>query len=70
RNQGICQTIANIFNANVQRMSTSSSAALGASMRAAHASGKFTLDELEQKFTQPASNSLISPNPNIVESYC
>ncbi|MGB2091715.1 MAG: xylulokinase [Akkermansiaceae bacterium] len=69
RNQGICQTIANIFNANVQRMSTSSSAALGASMRAAHASGKFTLDELEQKFTQPASNSLISPNPNIVESY-
>jgi xylulokinase len=63
KNPGICQTIANIFNANVLRMSTSSSAALGASMRAAHASGNFSLEDLESKFTIPDSESTVTPNP-------
>ncbi|MBT8044296.1 MAG: carbohydrate kinase [Verrucomicrobiae bacterium] len=61
QNQGICQTIANTFKAKVQRMGTSASAALGAAMRAAHATGEFSLDQLEKKFTQPAPDSLISP---------
>ena len=43
QNQGICQTIANIFNTNVQRMGTSASASLGAAMRAAHATNEFSL---------------------------
>jgi xylulokinase len=61
QNQGICQTIANIFNANVQRMGTSASASLGAAMRAAHATNEFSLSQLEEKFTQPAQDSLITP---------
>ena len=61
QNQGICQTIANIFNANVQRMGTSASASLGAAMRAAHATNEFSLSQLEGKFTQPAQDSLITP---------
>ena len=65
KNQGICQTIANIFDSNVQRMSTSSSAGLGASMRAAHATGDFSLDDLEKKFTVPDSEST-SSNPETV----
>ncbi len=69
KNQGICQTIANIFDSNVQRMSTSSSAGLGASMRAAHATGDFSLDDLEKKFTVPDSESTISPNPETVTTY-
>ncbi len=69
QNHGICQTIANIFNANVQRMGTSASASLGAAMRAAHATGTFTLNELEQKFTQPAPDSLVTPNPDTAKNY-
>ena len=69
QNQGICQTIANIFESNVQRMSTSSSAGLGASMRAAHATGDFSLDDLEKKFTVPDSKSTIAPDPEAVKTY-
>ena len=69
QNQGICQTIANIFESNVQRMSTSSSAGLGASMRAAHATGNFSLDDLEKKFTVPDSKSTIAPDPEAVKTY-
>ncbi|MCP5536633.1 MAG: carbohydrate kinase [Akkermansiaceae bacterium] len=63
QNEGICQTIADIFNARVQRMGTSASASLGAAMRAAHAIGHFPLSQLEEKFTRPAPNSLITPTP-------
>jgi len=69
KNQGICQTIANIFNSNVQRMSTSSSAGLGASIRAAHATGNFSLNDLEKKFTAPDLESTIAPDPEAVKIY-
>ena len=69
QNQGICQTIANIFNANVQRMGTSASASLGAAMRAAHATNEFSLSQLEEKFTQPAPDSLVTPNPDTTKNY-
>jgi len=69
QNQGICQTIANIFNSNVQRMSTSSSAGLGASIRAAHATGNFSLNDLEKKFTAPDLESTIAPDPEAVKIY-
>jgi len=46
---GICQTIANIFQLPVHRLQSSSSASLGAAMRAAHGFG-YHLDELEAKF--------------------
>lgn len=69
QNQGICQTIANIFNANVQRMGTSASASLGAAMRAAHATNEFSLSQLEEKFTQPVPDSLVTPNPDTTKNY-
>ena len=69
KNQGICQTIANIFGCNVQRMSTSSSAGLGAAMRAAHATGNFSLDDLEKKFTISDSDNTITPDPETQKIY-
>ena len=69
QNPGICQTIANIFNAKVQRMSTNASASLGAAMRAAHATGNFSLDDLENKFTVPESASTITPHSETVKNY-
>ena len=65
KNPGICQTIANIFGSNVQRMATSSSAGLGAAMRAAHATGNFSLEDLESKFTIPDSENTVTPNPQL-----
>jgi xylulokinase len=57
RSKGVCQTIANIFQAEVHRLKNSSSASLGAAMRAAYSSG-YTLDELEEKFCQPYDHIL------------
>ncbi len=54
---GVSQTIANIFQAPVQRIGTSSSASLGAAIRAAHAQGcGFT--ELFQLFCQPKGHTI------------
>ncbi len=69
QNQGICQTIANVFNAKVQRMSINASASLGAAMRAAHATGEFQLNQLEEKFTQPAQDSLVIPSLETINNY-
>lgn len=68
QSHGVCQTIANIFNANVQRMETNASAALGAAMRAGHATG-YSLEALEASFTQPMQDSLVTPDANAVAIY-
>ncbi|MBT8037391.1 MAG: carbohydrate kinase [Verrucomicrobiae bacterium] len=69
QSKGICQTIANVFNASVQGLETNSSAGLGAAMRAAHATGEFTLESLETNFCQPTAGSRVTPDPEAVTTY-
>jgi xylulokinase len=69
QSKGICQTIANVFDATVQGLETNSSAGLGAAMRAAHATGEFTLESLESQFCQPTPGSRVTPAPDAVAVY-
>ena len=62
KNTAIVQILADIFQAEVQRMEISSSVALGASLRAAQHGLNLPLKELENDF---CSNSLESIKPNI-----
>ncbi len=47
---GICQTIANIFQAEVEKISVTDSAVLGAAMIAANSIGKISFENLKSKF--------------------
>ncbi len=57
KNDAIAQVIADIFQANVQRLVVSGSVALGAAMRAASNSLGKSLPELESLFCQPEPDS-------------
>ena len=62
RSNGIVQLIADIFQADVQRIAVPDSAALGGAMRAAQAGGGIPLRTLADTFA--ASTSLVRPSPN------
>ena len=53
KSNGFVQTIANIFQTNVERISIPDSAALGAAIRAANAVGSLSFTELYDHFTKP-----------------
>lgn len=59
-NDGIAQVIANVFGVPVDRLDVPGSAAVGAAMRASHATGG-SLGELESKFSHPKEGSTIQP---------
>ncbi len=62
---GVCQTIANVFQAKVARIGTSNSAALGAAIRAAHAQGcGFT--ELFELFCQPQGEAVLPQQETVI----
>ncbi|SHJ20767.1 xylulokinase [Rubritalea squalenifaciens DSM 18772] len=67
RSNSVCQTIANIFQRPVQRISTSSSASLGAALIAAHTDGH-DIDFLTELFCDPSSK-FCEPNPTVCETY-
>ena len=58
RNKAIAQIVANIFDANVECIQSSSSASLGAAMRAAQASSSIAWDDLISKFSQASETFL------------
>lgn len=62
KSNGVCQTIANIFQCPVQRLKTTSSASLGAALIAARATGN-DIDELIEKFCEPDQQDTIEPDP-------
>jgi len=68
QSDGACQTIANVFQRPVQRLSTSSSAALGAALIAAGADGN-DIDQLTQIFCQPDQSETIKPDPSMKAVY-
>jgi xylulokinase len=65
---GICQTLANIFQRPVQRMGTSSSASLGAAIIAAYADHQ-EIDSLIEEFCHPMESSTIEPDPAMEPVY-
>jgi xylulokinase len=67
RSVGILQTLADVFQANVQTIAVPDSAALGAAMIAAHVAGKVAYADLAAKFT-PASKTY-APNPAAAPVY-
>lgn len=68
QSDGVCQTIANIFNCAVERLETNAAAALGAALQAARATTDLSLDELEQAFCR-ATGSSISPQAETSPTY-
>lgn len=67
RSDVICQIVANIFQAKVERISISDSAALGAAMRAANAIDGTSWDSMNEKFTVPSST--VIPDPTTAKIY-
>jgi xylulokinase len=62
RNNGILRLIADIFQADVQRIAVPDSCALGGAMRAANVIGGISFEELSGTFA--ATTSVIHPSPN------
>ena len=67
QSQGLCQTVADIFQTRVEKISIPDSAALGSAMWAATTVGQFDLNELNEKFTQAAE--IIMPNIQTASIY-
>ena len=66
---GLCQTIADIFQTPVERFSVANSAGLGASIRAAHADKAGSWSELIEAFFASAENKQFSPDTSTVGVY-
>ena len=69
RNDGIAQTVANVFGVPVSRLSVAGSAALGAAMRAAQAACGVDLARLEDTYCQPEAGSTVNPEEGVREIY-
>ena len=63
----LCEIIANVFQADVEKISVPDSAALGAAMRAANACGGVAWSELEEKFTK--ASEIIHPDTYVASVY-
>ncbi|MCH2204296.1 MAG: hypothetical protein MK132_00275 [Lentisphaerales bacterium] len=62
QNNEIAQIIADVFNANIDRLEVSNSAALGAAMRAAQAHSETDWNTINSKFIKPAADKSLTPN--------
>lgn len=67
-NDGISQIAADVFQAHVERLDISNSAALGAALIAATAAGH-SLAHLQHQFCQPAAGSILAPDPSLAAIY-
>ncbi len=68
KNDGIAQLVADVFQAPVERLDVSNSAALGAALIAA-AAGGHNLEELQQTFCRCSAGSTITPDPALATVY-
>jgi xylulokinase len=68
KNDGIAQLVADIFQAPVERLEVSNSAALGAALIAAAASG-LPLDSLQATFCRARSGSGLTPDSTLAPVY-
>jgi xylulokinase len=68
KNDGIAQLVADVFQAPVERLEVSNSAALGAALIAATAGGH-NLEELQQTFCRCSADSTLAPDPALAAIY-
>jgi xylulokinase len=68
KNDGIAQLVADVFQAPVERLDVSNSAALGAALIAA-AAGGHNLEELQQTFCRCSAGSTLAPDPALATIY-
>ncbi len=68
RNQGILQVFADVFQATLQRLTVTNSAALGAALRAANGVGKLDWNELTETFCD-LDPDVVTPNPDNAAVY-
>lgn len=69
RSDGICQVLADVFDATVERLDVANSAALGAAMRAAQAVGGASWDALTASFCRCDANRTVRPTRLGVAAY-
>jgi len=69
KSDGICQVLADVFDAKVERLETGNSAALGAALRAAQAVGGHPWQELTERFCACVPGKGIVPIPANVGVY-
>lgn len=68
KNDGIAQLVADIFQAPIERLDVSNSAALGAALIAA-AAGGYDLPALQEIFCKAATGSTLLPDPALAATY-
>jgi xylulokinase len=68
KNNGIAGLVADVFQAPVERLDVSNSAALGAALIAAAADGN-DLDSLQQVFCRCSAGSTLAPDPAMALVY-
>lgn len=69
RSAGICQVIADVFDATVDRLRVGNSAALGAAMRAANAVGGVPWAALTERFCHCSPDQRVTPNTTNLPVY-
>ena len=69
KNRGILQVIADVFDARIETLSVSNSAALGAAVRAAHAGTGLSWAELYARFVVADSNARVESSADAVRAY-
>ncbi len=65
----VCQILADVFNARVERLETGNSAGLGAALRAAQGVGAADWASLTARFCRPVAGQDILPAPEAVATY-
>jgi len=69
KNRGILQVLADVFEARIETLSVSNSAALGAALRAAHAGSKLSWAELYARFVVADGSVRVESSPESVRAY-
>ncbi len=69
KNRGILQVLADVFDARIETLSVSNSAALGAALRAAHAGAGLSWAELYARFVVTDASVRVESSPDSVLAY-
>lgn len=69
KSDGMARVAADVFNATIERMKVGNSAALGAALRAANASGGFSWSDLAEKFCKSDASKTVEPIAENVAVY-
>ena len=69
KNRGVLQVLADVFDARIETLSVSNSAALGAALRAAHAGTSLSWAELYARFVVTEAGSQVESSADAVSAY-